>query len=70
MNAYKFNSTAALALRLAISKSLNIPYRSIYITVKDIDNENIYTKDGKKYLIQLIEIANDEHKKPETERIS
>lgn len=70
MNAYKFNSTASITLRLAISTSLGISYYNVYNIVKDINNTIIHTKDGKKYLIQLTEIKDNEHKRPETKGIS
>lgn len=70
MNAYKFNSTASTTLKLAVSTSLGISYYDVYDTVKDINNTIIHTKDGKKYLIQLTEIKDNEHKRSETEGIS
>ncbi len=60
MNSWRFNSTASSHYGRAITKSLNIPFRDVYKTVKTISNDGIIeTKDGKKYQLELKEIKNE-----------
>lgn len=56
MNSWKLNNIAQYHLRISIANSLNIPLIDVYKTVKAMYNNQILTKDGKKYKLVLEEI--------------
>jgi predicted transcriptional regulator len=57
MNSWKLNGQAGHHYRSAICKTLNIPHREIYKTVKDIDSKGVITtKDGRRFIMKLEEI--------------
>lgn len=56
MNSYKLNSLSNYILRKAISEALNIPIVDVYKAVKKIEDEIVYTADGRVYKLELKEI--------------
>jgi hypothetical protein len=60
MNSFRFNGQAGHCTRYAIVKSLKINFMDLYKIIKNINNNVIELKDGKKYELVLVEITNKE----------